>query len=186
LIFDEIQTGMGRTGTLFAYEQTGVTPDIMTLAKGLGNGLPIGAMLTRNEIAAALTAGSHASTFGGNPVAAAAAVATLKTLLAPGFLEAAQAKGRYLNEQLQLLATRFPLLASRARGMGLLQGLLLTEAGAEHGSDIVNGMFARGFLINFAGLVALRFAPPLIVSNEEIDLMMSALSEVLATFSEEI
>ncbi len=186
LIFDEIQTGMGRTGTLFAYEQTGVTPDIMTLAKGLGNGLPIGAMLTRNEIAAALTPGSHASTFGGNPVAAAAAVATLKTLLTPGFLEAAQAKGRYLNEQLQALATRFPLLASTARGMGLLQGLLLTEAGIEHGSAIVNEMFAKGFLINFAGLVALRFAPPLIVSNEEIDLMITALCEVLMTFSEEI
>ncbi len=179
LIFDEIQTGMGRTGTLFAYEQTGVTPDIMTLAKGLGNGLPIGAMLTRKEIAAAFTPGSHASTFGGNPVAAAAAVATMKTILAAGFLESVRVKGRYLNEQLQLIANRFPLIASTARGMGLIQGLLLTEAGAEQGSAIVNAMFAKGFLINFAGLVALRFVPPLIVSTEEIDLMIVALTEVL-------
>jgi acetylornithine aminotransferase/acetylornithine/N-succinyldiaminopimelate aminotransferase len=143
-------------------------------------------MLTRKEIAAAFTPGSHASTFGGNPVAAAAAVATMKTILAAGFLESVRVKGRYLNEQLQLIANRFPLIASTVRGMGLIQGLLLTEAGAEQGSAIVNAMFTKGFLINFAGLVALRFVPPLIVSTEEIDLMIVALSEVLTSLSKGI
>jgi acetylornithine/N-succinyldiaminopimelate aminotransferase len=95
LIFDEVQTGLGRTGTLFAYEQLGVTPDIMTLAKALGNGLPIGAMLTTEKIAASLTVGTHASTFGGNPVAAAAAVEVLKIMLADGFLESVREKSRY-------------------------------------------------------------------------------------------
>lgn len=179
LIFDEIQTGMGRTGTLFAYEQMGVVPDIMTLAKALGNGLPIGAMVTRKEIAAAFTPGTHASTFGGNPVATAAAVATMKVMLGDGFLASVQAKGDYLHEQLQTLAARYPNLAIEARGMGLIQGLVLTAAGVEKGGAIVTEMFKRGCLINFAGNVALRFLPPLIVSLEEIDQMITILSEVL-------
>jgi acetylornithine aminotransferase/acetylornithine/N-succinyldiaminopimelate aminotransferase len=179
LIFDEIQTGMGRTGTLFAYEQLGVAPDIMTLAKALGNGLPIGAMVTKKNIAAAFTPGSHASTFGGNPVACAAALATLKVMLAEGFLPAVLEKGNYLHGQLQTLAVRFPALAVTARGMGLIQGLALTEAGVEKGGAIVSRMFEKGFLINFAGNAALRFVPPLIVSQKEIDLMIKALDEVL-------
>ncbi|MDO9042667.1 MAG: aspartate aminotransferase family protein [Desulfocapsaceae bacterium] len=179
LIFDEIQTGMGRTGTLFAYEQLGIVPDIMTLAKALGNGLPIGAMVTTNRIAAAFTPGSHASTFGGNPVASAAAVATMKIMIADGFLAEVRAKGEYLHEQLQLLAARFPALATEVRGLGLIQGLVLTEAGVEKGGSIVTKMFEKGCLINFAGNVALRFLPPLIVSREEIDQMIQLLAEVL-------
>jgi acetylornithine aminotransferase/acetylornithine/N-succinyldiaminopimelate aminotransferase len=179
LIFDEIQTGMGRTGTLFAYEQLGVVPDIMTLAKALGNGLPIGAMVTTKRIASAFTPGSHASTFGGNPVASAAAVATMKVMLADGFLADVRAKGQYLHEQLQHLAARFPVLATEARGLGLIQGLVLTEAGVEKGGAIVMRMFEKGCLINFAGNVALRFVPPLIVSCEEIDQMIQLLAEVL-------
>ncbi len=179
LIFDEIQTGMGRTGTLFAYEQLGIVPDIMTLAKALGNGLPIGAMVTTKRIAAAFTPGSHASTFGGNPVASAAAVATMKVMLADGFLAEVRAKGQYLHEQLQLLAARFPALATEVRGLGLIQGLVLTEAGVEKGGAIVTRMFEKGCLINFAGNVALRFLPPLIVSREEIDQMIQLLAEVL-------
>ena len=179
LIFDEIQTGMGRTGTLFAYEQLGVVPDIMTLAKALGNGLPIGAMVTTKQIAVAFTPGTHASTFGGNPVASAAAVATMKVMLADGFLAEVRAKGDYLHEKLQLLAARFPALVTEARGLGLIQGLVLTEAGVEKGGAIVTRMFEKGCLINFAGNVALRFLPPLIVSREEIDQMIQLLAEVL-------
>jgi acetylornithine aminotransferase/acetylornithine/N-succinyldiaminopimelate aminotransferase len=186
LIFDEIQTGMGRTGTLFAHEQMGVTPDIMTLAKALGNGLPMGALLTTNRIAAAFAPGTHASTFGGNPVAAAAAVATLKVMLGDGFLAEVREKGRYLHDQLQALAARFPELAVSARGLGLIQGLVLTEAGVQRGSAIVNRMFAKGCLINFAGGVALRFLPPLIVSSEEIDQMILLLAEVLEELAAEM
>jgi acetylornithine aminotransferase/acetylornithine/N-succinyldiaminopimelate aminotransferase len=186
LIFDEIQTGMGRTGTLFAHEQMGVTPDIMTLAKALGNGLPIGALLTTKRIAAAFAPGTHASTFGGNPVAAAAAVATMKVMLADGFLAEVREKGNYLHAQLQTLVARFPTLALNARGLGLIQGLLLTEAGVQQGGAIVNRMFAKGCLINFAGGVALRFVPPLIVSCEEIDQMIGLLAEVLAEVAGEI
>ncbi len=179
LIFDEIQTGIGRTGTLFAYEQLGVVPDIMTVAKALGNGLPIGAMLTRKEIAASFVPGTHASTFGGNPVACAAAVATLKVMLEDGFLAEVQAKGDYLQKGLEGLAERFPALASGARGMGLIRGLVLTEQGVQQGGNMVKKMFERGVLINFAGNVALRFLPPLIISREEIDELLAALGEVL-------
>ena len=180
LIFDEIQTGLGRTGTLFAYEQLGITPDILTMAKALGNGLPIGAMMTRADIAAAFTPGSHASTFGGNPVASAAAVAVLSVMLADGFLPEVQRKGAYFHGQLARLAERFPAIIGSVRGMGLLLGAVLTEQGVTHGQTIVTKMFDQGFLMNFAGNVALRFVPPLIVSTEEIDTLIAALGEVLA------
>jgi len=180
LIFDEVQTGVGRTGTFFAYEQLGVTPDIMTVAKGLGNGLPIGAMLTTKDLARALVPGTHASTFGGNPVTTAAAVATLKVMLADGFLAGVRRRGQYFNEQLQALVPRFPNLLSEVRGLGMIWGLVLTEAGAAKGGDLVKKMLDRGYLINFAGNVALRFVPPLIVTEGEIDQLVSALAEVLA------
>jgi acetylornithine aminotransferase/acetylornithine/N-succinyldiaminopimelate aminotransferase len=180
LIFDEVQTGMGRTGTLFAYQQSGVVPDIMTLAKALGNGLPIGAMLTREEIAASLTPGTHASTFGGNPVAAAAGVAVMKTMLADGFFASLQDRSNYFIEQLKEVAATFPELATGVRGRGMLLGLVLTEKGIEHGADIVQQLFEKGLLINFAGMRVLRFIPPLIVSREEIDQCIEQLSSVLA------
>jgi acetylornithine aminotransferase/acetylornithine/N-succinyldiaminopimelate aminotransferase len=180
LIFDEIQTGIGRTGTFFAYEQLGIVPDIMTVAKALGNGLPIGAMLTRKEIAASFVPGTHGSTFGGNPVTAAAAVATLKIILEDGFLAKVQEKGNYLQAGLEALAARFPALATGARGMGLIRGLVLTEKGIGLGADIVKRLFDKGVLINFAGNAVLRFLPPLIISKEEIDQLLDALGEVLA------
>jgi len=180
LIFDEIQTGMGRTGTLFAYEQIGIVPDIMTLAKALGNGMPIGAMLTRKEIAASFVPGTHGSTFGGNPVACAAAVATMNIMLGDGFLTGVQEKGDYLQKGLEDIATRFPSLASGARGMGLIRGLVLTDAGIEQGADIVKRLFENGVLINFAGNAVLRFLPPLIITKEEIDTLLSAVADVLA------
>lgn len=183
LIFDEVQTGMGRTGTLFAYEQLGVTPDIMTLAKALGNGLPIGAMLSTDAIAESLVPGTHASTFGGNPVAAAAAVATVQLMLADGFLDRVRETGAYLAGRLQEVAGRFPDLATGVRGRGLLLGLTLTEKGIEQGASIVTRMFEQGVLINFAGNRVLRFIPPLIVSREEIDLMIDRLVDVLGSIS---
>lgn len=175
LIFDEVQTGLGRTGTLFAHEQLGVTPDIMTLAKALGNGLPIGAMLTTEKIAASLTVGTHASTFGGNPVAAAAAVEVLKIMLAEGFLDTVQDKSRYFIAKLEAVAQRYPHLATGVRGRGLLLGLVLTERGVEQGMSIVQQMFEQGALINFAGNTVLRFVPPLIVSTKQIDQLIDRL-----------
>ncbi len=180
LIFDEVQTGMGRTGSLFAYEQLGIVPDIMTIAKALGNGLPIGALLTTEKIAASFEPGSHASTFGGNPVACAAAVATVNIMTATGFLDEVKNNGAYLAEQLETLADRYPKLAVNSRGMGLIQGLVLTEEGVKHGAQIVNKLFERGVLINFAGNAVLRFLPPLIVSRNEIDEAVKAVDEVLS------
>jgi acetylornithine aminotransferase/acetylornithine/N-succinyldiaminopimelate aminotransferase len=179
LIFDEVQTGMGRTGTLFAYEQLGVTPDIMTLAKALGNGLPIGAMLTRSDIAASFTVGTHASTFGGNPVAAAAGVAVMKTMLADGFFNAVQEMSTYFTQRLEAVAADFPQLCSGVRGCGMLLALVLTEKGIEHGTAIVQQLFERGCLINFAGARVLRFIPPLTVSRADIDQLINELSGVL-------
>ncbi|HET98717.1 MAG TPA: acetylornithine transaminase [Desulfurivibrio alkaliphilus] len=179
LLFDEVQVGMGRTGTLLAHEQLGVTPDIMTLAKGLGNGLPIGAMLAGERVAAAFTPGSHASTFGGNPVACAAALATLRVLLAPGFLAAVAAKGEYLATRLQELARQYPQRAVEVRGMGLIQGLVLSEGIREQGLAMVRRLFAQGLLLNFAGNTALRFIPPLVVSHEEIDRAVAMVAAVL-------
>jgi len=182
LIFDEVQTGIGRTGSLFAYQQLGVTPDIMTLAKALGNGLPIGAMLTRKEIANSLTVGTHASTFGGNPVAAAAGVAVMKTMLADGFFESLQERSTYFIKRLEDVAVQSPELATGARGRGMLLGLVLTDKGIKHGMEIVEQLFERGVLINFAGMRVLRFIPPLIVSREEIDQLIDQLVAVLAGF----
>jgi acetylornithine aminotransferase/acetylornithine/N-succinyldiaminopimelate aminotransferase len=180
LIFDEVQTGIGRTGTLFAYEQLGVIPDILTSAKALANGLPIGAMLTTDKIAASFTVGSHASTFGGNPVSAAAAVATMNVMLADGFFAEVRSKGEYLAEKLSGLAAKYPKFASGQRGLGLIQGLVLTQAGIEQGQTIVQKLFERGLLINFAGNTVLRFIPPLVVSRGEIDILVKELDLVLA------
>ncbi len=180
LIFDEVQVGMGRTGTLFAYEQFGVEPDIMTLAKALGNGLPIGAMLAREGVAASFSPGDHASTFGGNPVACAGAVAVLKIMLGAGFLDGVRGKGAYLSGRLQALVEEFPELATGVRGLGLIQGLVLTEKGASLGAEIVKRLFDEGVLANFAGGVALRFIPPLIIHETQVDSMISRLREVLA------
>ena len=183
LIFDEVQTGMGRTGSLFAYEQLDVVPDIMTAAKALGNGLPIGAMLTTDEIAASFGVGTHASTFGGNPVAAAAAVAVMEIMLAPGFFNGVGERSRYFIGRLEELATKFPDLATGVRGRGMLIGLVLTENGRQHGAEIVGRLFERGVLINFAGMRVLRFIPPLTVEQEEIDQLLEQLEQVLAEFS---
>jgi acetylornithine aminotransferase/acetylornithine/N-succinyldiaminopimelate aminotransferase len=183
LIFDEVQTGMGRTGSLFAYEQLGVTPDIMTLAKALGNGLPISAMLTREKIATALGVGSHASTFGGNPVAAAAAVAVMRTMLEDGFFDDVNERATYFSGRLDGLSKRFPDLATGVRGRGMHLGLLLTDKGIKLGATMVQDLFSRGVLINFAGNRVLRFVPPLIVAREDIDQLIDNLAEVMTEYS---
>jgi acetylornithine aminotransferase/acetylornithine/N-succinyldiaminopimelate aminotransferase len=182
LIFDEVQVGMGRTGSLFAYQQLGVTPDIMTLAKALGNGLPLGAMLTTQDIAASFTPGTHASTFGGNPVSCAAGLAVMKVMLSHGFMDTVLSRGRYLSSTLQAVANDYPALATGARGAGLIQGLVLTEKGIQQGAAIINALFQRGLLANFAGNSVLRFIPPLIVTEDEIDEMHTLLNGVLSTF----
>ncbi len=184
LIFDEVQVGMGRTGSLFAYEQFGVTPDIMTLAKALANGLPIGALLTSEAVAASFEPGSHASTFGGNPVVCAAGVVVVETMLAAGFLDEVRAKGDYLAAKLAGIAQRYPRIADGVRGMGLIQGLILTPEYVPKGAEVVNRLFDAGILANFAGNIALRFLPPLVVSRAEIDLLAGTLDKIFAELAE--
>ncbi len=174
LIFDEIQTGMGRTGTLFAYEQYPVQPDIMTLAKGLGGGFPIGACLATDEVARAFDPGSHASTFGGNPLACAAALAVCKVLVDDGLLEHGRAMGAYLHNGLLELKNRCSLITD-VRGLGLLQGMALTMTG----QPVVRDCLARRVLINCTAENVLRFMPPLIVTTREIDRLLDVLSGAL-------
>ena len=174
LIFDEIQTGMGRTGSLFAYEHFDVEPDIMTLAKALANGLPIGAMLATDNVAEAFGPGAHASTFGGTPLVTAAALEVCKTLVGGGGLERGREAGAYFQEKLQWLKERHAMIID-CRGLGLLLGIKL----AINGESLVNQCLQRGFLINCIQENILRFVPPLIVQKEEIDALVDCLDELL-------
>ena len=174
LIFDEVQTGMGRTGTLFAYEQFGIQPDIMTLAKGLGGGFPIGACLATEKVAQAFSPGSHASTFGGNPLACAVGLQVLRVLLEGGELERSREKGAYLAKGLQALREELSLIQD-VRGLGLLQGLELSI----DGKPIVMECLTRRVIINCTMSRVLRFVPPLIIKTAEIDRLLTILSEVL-------
>jgi len=175
LIFDEIQTGMGRTGKLFAYDHFGITPDIMTLAKALGNGLPIGATLVKEDIAAAFGPGAHASTFGGTPIVTAAALETLKIMIEENVPERAQEMGAYFKERLTLLKERHDCIID-IRGMGLLIGMKLTCLGA----PIVTACLNKGFVINCIQERVLRFVPPLKVERKMIDALVACLDTVLA------
>lgn len=176
LIFDEIQTGVGRTGTFLACEAEGVAPDIATLAKGLGGGLPLGAVLATDRVAASFAPGSHASTFGGNPLCTAAGLAVLETIESDGLLANCRQMGDYLLARLGRLASSSEKI-SAVRGRGLLVGVEL--AGELMAAEVVKAMMDRGFLIGSAGERVVRFAPPLIVSKSEIDALVSALEEVL-------
>jgi acetylornithine aminotransferase len=173
LVLDEVQTGMGRTGTLFAHEQFGITPDLMTLAKALGNGLPIGALLATEEAGGAFTPGDHAATFGGNHLVTAVAASVLETITAPGFLPRVQQTGAYFWERLQALVTTFSTVRE-VRGRGLLVGLALEAPG----KPIVEACLERGFLINCTQDTILRFAPPLTVTESEIDQLAAALQGI--------
>ncbi len=173
LIFDEIQSGLGRTGTLFAYEQEDVTPDIMTLAKALANGLPMGAMLASDEAARAFTPGSHASTFGGGPLVASAALATLKIISEPAFLGKVRETGAYFISKLQELQERYPFIKG-VRGRGLMVGLELGVPGAK----FVDKCLERGAIINCTHDTVLRFVPPLIAGRPEVNKMIGILDGV--------
>ncbi len=175
LIFDEIQTGMGRCGTLFAYEGAGVVPDVMTLAKGLASGLPMGACLAGPQCADVLTAGSHASTFGGNPLAVAAATATLNATIADGVCENCREAGNYFMEKLEKLSKKYDSIRE-VRGRGLMIGVEVSGAGKE----ILEQMRDRRVLINLTAERVLRFIPPLIIGRPHVDEAIAALSDVLS------
>jgi predicted acetylornithine/succinylornithine family transaminase len=175
LILDEVQTGIGRTGKLFAYEHYDIEPDIMTLGKGLGGGVPIGAMLAKNIIAEAFDPGSHGSTFGGNPLVCAAAIATIDTVLEDGILiSECKRLGEYFRKRLNELKREYPDIVLNIRGMGLLIGL---EINRDCG-PVVTECMRRGFLVNCTAGSTVRFAPPLIVTENEIDKLIDVLDEV--------
>jgi acetylornithine/N-succinyldiaminopimelate aminotransferase len=173
LIFDEVQVGMGRTGKLFAYEHDGVEPDMLTLAKSLAGGVPIGALLIRKGIAESFNPGDHASTFGGNPLATAAGVAALTAMLEEGMLENCQKIGDYFLSQLEEIKIKFPFV-KEVRGKGLILGMELKI----DGSSIVKEMLRKKILINCTMGNVLRFLPPLIATKEEVDRVVKALEEV--------
>lgn len=175
LIFDEIQVGMGRLGALFAHQLLGVEPDIMTLAKALANGLPIGAVLAREEVAEAFGPGTHASTFGGTPLVTSAALAVLETMLAPGFMDQVQRVGDYFKSRLAGFVENHEF-AEEVRGRGLLLGLKVSFPGAE----VVNQLMAKGYLINCIQGNILRFLPPLTITEAEVDSLIPVLEETLA------
>lgn len=176
LILDEVQTGMGRTGKLFAYEQFGITPDIMTLAKGLGGGVPIGAVLATEKVSAAFSPGDHGSTFGGNPLACAAGIATLETILDSGFvLDQCMRMGDYLMKRLSTMKNEFAGTILEVRGMGLLVGVEITGECA----PVVRACMERGLLINCTAGNVLRFMPPLIVQEAEINQALDIVEQVL-------
>ena len=174
LMFDEVQTGLGRTGKLFAHEHYGITPDIMTLAKGLGNGVPIGAMGCTEEVASGFTPGSHACTFGGNPLSSAAALATMKALTRPGFIEAAAKTGAYLFDRLGAMARKFDSVVD-VRGKGLMAGVEMKDAVA----PIIGKMIEARVICGSAGPNVLRFLPPLIVTEDHVDRAVAALETIL-------
>ncbi len=180
LILDEVQTGIGRTGRLFAYEHFGMEPDIMTLAKGLGGGVPIGALLAREEVAAAFVPGSHASTFGGNPLATQAAIATIETVLEDGILlEECRRLGRYFVRRLSDLKESFSSIIVDIRGVGLMVGMQLTRDCV----PIVRACMEKGVLVNCTANNTLRFTPPLIVTEKEIDTVTDIVGDILERLS---
>ena len=172
LILDEIQTGLGRTGKLFAHENFGITPDVMTLAKGLANGLPMGALLATAEVAGAFVPGTHASTFGAGPVVAAAAKTALGLLSRPEFLAGVREQGAVLQEKLRYLWSQFPVV-KEVRGLGLMWGLELTQEGA----PVVTACRERGLLVNCTQGNVIRLLPPLIVTPRELDAGLAVLRD---------
>src|SRR5947209_12620402 len=179
LVFDEVQTGMGRTGDLFAYKGIGVTPDVMSLAKALGGGFPIGAVLATAEAASGMTPGSHGSTFGGNPLAISAANAVLDVMLKPGFFDHVQKMSLLLKQKLASVIDRHPDVVSELRGEGLLIGIKAVVPSA----DLVAALRDEKLLTVGAGDNVVRFLPPLIVSETEIDEAVQRLDRACAALS---
>ncbi len=175
LVLDEVQTGIGRTGTFFAHQHDGVTPDVVTLAKGLGGGLPIGACLAVGAAADLMTPGLHGSTFGGNPICAAAALAVLRVLAADDLVGRADVLGKTFRRNVESL--RHPLVG-HVRGRGLLCGIVLTSARAKH---VEAAARAAGFLVNAAAPGVIRLAPPLIITEHQLDAFVAALPAIFDT-----
>ena len=176
LIFDEVQTGMGRTGTLFAHEHAGVTPDVMTLAKALGGGIPIGAMCATERVASALVPGTHASTFGGNPLAAACGCAVMDVLIEEGVLEHGRHMGNHLGEQLEKLAARHTSQIVETRGAGLLRAVELSSPAG----PVVERCREEGVLVITAGANVVRLAPPLVIEQSELQQGLDVLERAIA------
>ena len=176
LILDEIQSGVGRCGSFFAYEAFGIRPDIVTLAKGLGGGVPIGAFCATDAAAAAFTVGDHGTTFGGNPLACAAANIVMDTIAAPDFLHHVRVMGDYLRTGLDRLRAAYPQHVRDVRGLGLMQGLELHH----DGRAVVDACLHEGLIINCTAGNVLRFVPPLIIEREHIDTLITTLHAVLA------
>ena len=177
LIFDEVQSGIGRTGPLFAHQATGIEPDMMTLAKALGNGIPIGAMLTRASIGASLVPGTHASTFGGNPLAAASACAVLDTLTAGGVLEQARKVAEHMDRSLDAMTERLgPQCVVEVRGTGHLRAVELVRPV----SGVIDRCREAGVLVISAGAKNIRLAPPLIIGEDQIDEGLAVLEDAIA------
>jgi acetylornithine/N-succinyldiaminopimelate aminotransferase len=173
LVLDEVQTGMGRTGAFFAHQHDGITPDVVTLAKGLGGGLPIGACLAVGPAAQLLTPGLHGSTFGGNPICAAAALAVLRVLAEQDLVRRARVLGKTLRQSIESLGHR---LIDHVRGRGLLCGVVLS---APAGKEVEAAARAAGFLVNAAAPNVIRLAPPLIITEHQIDTFVTALPGIL-------
>ncbi len=165
LVFDEVQCGMGRTGHLFAYEMAGITPDVMGLAKGIGGGFPVGAVLATGDAASGMVPGTHGSTYGGNPLAMAAGNAVLDVMLEPGFLKTVKARGQYLRQALDGIAARHPGIIDSVRGAGLMQGIRCVGSNAE----MMTALREAGLLTVVAAENVVRILPPLNVSEPEID-----------------
>lgn len=174
LIFDEIQCGLGRTGKMFAYQYDEIEPDMITLAKSLGGGLPLGALIAREKVASSFQPGDHGTTFGGNPVACAAALAFLKIIQQDNLLTLCRKMGQYFRDKLEVLKEKYPDDISEVRGIGLMVGLEVSKDGQE----IVKKMVEEGFLINCTAERVLRFLPPFIVREEEINLLIAALDRI--------
>ena len=179
LILDEVQTGMGRSGRLFSHEWAGITPDIMAVAKGLGGGFPVGAILATAEAAKGLTPGSHGSTFGGNPLATAVGAEVLNVMLEPGFLEGVQVKANRLKQGLSSLKDQFPSFVEDVRGQGLLAGIKVKPVAA----DVVKAALAEKLLVVSAAENVIRVLPPLTVSDEELSDGIARLSRAFTTLS---
>jgi acetylornithine/N-succinyldiaminopimelate aminotransferase len=179
LIFDEVQTGIGRTGDLFAYQHTGVEPDIMALAKALGGGFPIGACLATAEAAKGMTAGTHGSTFGGNPLAMAAGNAVLDVVTAPGFLDGVKHKGLLLKQRLAEIKDRYVSVIAEVRGEGLLIGLRMVPPVGE----MVDALRQEEMITVAAGDNVVRLLPPLIISDAEIAEAVARIDRACATLA---
>lgn len=175
LIFDEVQCGLGRTGKLFAYEHVGIAPDLLTLAKPLGGGLPIGAVLLNAETAAALVPGDHGTTFGGGPLVATVALEVLRTIADPGFLADVRDKGEWMGQRLGAMAARRPRVRD-VRGRGLMWGIELGEPAG----PVVTAARAAGLLVITAGPTVVRLVPPLVIAREDLERGVAILEEVLA------